>query len=72
MTGIGRTEVKGYCDALVRMRRGNGSVVHVWLTDAAYIPNMASNLISTGTLYDRSIEVFKERVDALPRAGQVT
>lgn len=55
MTGIGRAEVKGYCDALVRMRRGNGSVVHVWLTDAAYIPNMVSNLISTGTcMIDRS------------------
>ena len=63
-------DVIGYCDALIRIPEIDGVQRNVWLTQAAFVPDAPSNLVSTSMLNEHGV-YLSERTGSLEnRNGQ--
>ena len=63
MAGSVPLKIIGYCEALVRLPRPDGSIRNVWLSNTAFVRSSTANLMSTGMLHDHGI-FLSERTSA--------
>lgn len=71
MAGRDPLEVVGYCEALVRLQRPDGTRQNVWLSKTAFVPDASANLISTGMLHRHGLFLNERSCSLEDRDGDI-